>query len=248
MMFGLTDTHPDCNIQEVEYIRLLGFPRDRKLEDRTRELADGAQAWYTANGRPWIHARQADTLELGHDRLAINGTEFSSRRLHGQFSTAEAGSAILVAVSAGRECEEHAQALWRDEKPDEYFFLEAFGSAVVEHLIALANGRICGWAEAQGQVALPHFSPGYTGWDISEQGKLWELIRPTEDHPLPGDLHVMESGMLRPKKSQLAVVGITANVEKARRVARLVPCESCALSACQYRRTPYKRSPRTVLS
>jgi hypothetical protein len=241
-MFELADTRPDSNVQEAEYQRLLGFPRNRILEGRVRELADWARQWYAAQGKPWIYALQTDALQLTDDRLSIGKTEFSSKQLFDQFTAAHAKQAVLVAVSAGPECEEKARTLWQEGKPDEYFFLEMFGSAVVEHLITVANGRICGWADTNGMVALPHYSPGYSGWDVSDQNKLWELIRPINGRRLPGELHVLDTGMLRPKKSLLAVVGMTANLEAARRFAKLVPCEGCALPGCQYRRSPYKHS------
>ena len=104
---------------------------------------------------------------------------------------------MLVAVSAGPECERRARQLWQDGKPDEYFFMEAFGSAVVEHLITIASGRICDWADRQGMLALPHYSPGYSGWDVADQNKLWSLIRPQNGHSIATELQVMESGMLR---------------------------------------------------
>jgi len=192
--------------------------------------------------RSWISARQTETLQLTDDRLSISGTEFSSKQLHDQFAMAQARHVVLIAVSAGAECEEKARELWQDGKPDEYFFMEMFGSAVVEHLITVASGRICGWADANGMVALPHYSPGYTGWDVSDQNKLWEVIRPPNGQSLPGNLHVLDTGMLRPKKSLLAVIGVTANLEKARHLARLVPCENCSLPGCQYRRAPYRYS------
>lgn len=179
-------------------------------------------------------------------RLKLDGIEFSSRQLSEQFTAAKANTAMLVAVSAGQECEAHARELWQDNKPDEYFFLEMFGSAVVEHLVTLASGRICGWADANRMVALPHYSPGYSGWDVADQVKLWELIRPRNGRALPGELQVLDTGMLRPKKSLLAVVGITADLERARQFAKLVPCENCALPACQYRRAPYQQA-RTPL-
>jgi len=241
-MFELTDIRPEVKVQESEYKRLLGFPVHHELEGRARELADAAAQWYTENGRPWIYARQVANLELTNDRLKIGGIEFSSQQLHDQFAAANANNAVLISVSAGKECEERARILWQDSKPDEYFFLEMFGSAVVEHLVTLANGRICGWADSQGMVALPHYSPGYSGWDVSDQTKLWELIRPQIGHALPGPMEVMDTGMLRPKKSLLAVIGITSDVEHARRFAKLVPCENCSLPACQYRRTPYRHS------
>lgn len=239
-MFALTDKPSAVQVPEAEYQRLLGLPADYVLAGQTRELADGATRWYAEHGRPWIYGRQISDIELGQNRLTLGGITFSSPQLHEQFVSARATTAVLVAVSAGQECEEHARKLWTDSKPDEYFFLEMFGSAVVEHLITQANGRICGWADAHGMVALPHYSPGYSGWDVADQIKLWELLRPQPGQALPGSLEVLATGMLRPKKSLLAVVGVTADVERAKRFAKLVPCETCALPACQYRRAPYQ--------
>jgi hypothetical protein len=151
--------------------------------------------------------------------------------------------AVLVAVSAGRSCEEHARRLWEESKPDEYFFLEVFGSAVVEHLVASVNSRVCALAEGEGLVALPHCSPGYTGWDIADQGKLFELITRGMDRPFPEAFEVLSSGMLRPKKSLLAVVGLVPRTSALLSVPQLVPCEKCSYSPCQFRRAQYRYAP-----
>jgi hypothetical protein len=245
-MFALTETNPPLEIQEIEYQRLLGYPKNRPLEGRARELADGAQRWFSENGRPWICAREISSVELKNGRVRIDGTEFSSARLLEIYGEAQVHSAVLMAVSAGGECEEHARELWNEGKPDEYFFLESLGSAVVEQLIAQASGRICGWADENKMAALPHVSPGYSGWNIEEQIPLWNLFRQNFSGGLPGKLEVLESGMLRPKKSQLGVVGLTRDLEKARRFATLIPCEDCLLPNCRYRRAPYRR-PRPQL-
>jgi hypothetical protein len=238
-MFELIETAPDSQVQESEYKRLLGLPGHYVMEGRCRELADNTRRWYAQNGKPWIYARQMEDVELAGQRLTVNSTVLSSRQLHDNFNTAQAHSAVLTAVSAGTECEEKAREFWQDGKPDEYFFMEIFGSAVVEHLVTVASGRICGWADQQAMVALPHYSPGYTGWDVSDQIKLWGLIRQTTGRELPGHLSVMDTGMLRPKKSLLALFGITRHLDKVRAFTNLVPCESCSLPNCQYRRTPY---------
>ena len=240
-MFELLETHPPVDVLESEYQRLLGYPKKHEITGRARELADAARNWYSENGQPWFYARQTDEVELMEAALRIGAVEFSSRRLRGQFAEARADSAVLVAVSAGKECEEHARQLWQEGKPDEYFFLEIFGSAVAEHLIAVASGRICAWADGLGAAALPHHSPGYSGWDILDQIKLWDLIRQNRAGQFAGRLEVLESGMLRPKKSLLAMVGVTRDLEKARRVTRLIPCEACSLPNCQYRRAAKRR-------
>jgi hypothetical protein len=242
-MLELIETNPPVNVQESEYKRLLGYPKNHTLDGRPRELADWARQWFSENGKPWFYTRQINALELKNEKLRIAGTEFSSKQLHDQFVEAQADNAVLVAVSAGRECEEHARQLWRESKPDEYFFMEMFGSAVVEHLVTVASGRICGWADQNGMAALPHYSPGYSGWDISDQIKLWNLIRQNGAAHFDGKLEVMESGMLQPKKSLLGVFGVTRHLDKVRNLATLIPCENCSLPVCQYRRTPYRHAP-----
>jgi hypothetical protein len=243
-MLELIDIRPDLSVQESEYQRLLGYPGGHVLEGRSRELADWAKQWYVEHGRPWIYARRIDGLELngGRHELRIQRTGFMSKPLHDQLTTAQAHEAMLVAVSAGSECETKARELWQQGKPDEYFFLEIYGSAVVEHLIAVASGRICGWAEQNDLAVLPHYSPGYSGWDISDQIKLWELIRQNRRQDLPGELEVLDTGMLNPKKSLLALFGVTRHLDKVRNLSRLVPCENCLLANCQYRRAPYQHS------
>ena len=189
-MFELTETNPPLAVLDAEYQRLLGYPKNHVPSGRSRELADAARKWFSENGRPWIYAREIGALELRDEKLRIGGSEFSSRKLHDLFAGAPAERAVLVAVSAGKECEEKARQLWQESKPDEYFFMEIFGSAVVEHLVTVANGRICGWADANAMAALPHYSPGYSGWDIADQVKLWNFIKQTSGRGFPGELDV----------------------------------------------------------
>ena len=241
-MFSLTDTNPAVEIQEAEYQRLLGYPKNRALDGRARELAEGAHQWFSKNGRPWLIAREAPSLEIKNECVCIAGTEFSSKKLRDILSEARTRSTLLVAVSAGKQCEEHARELWEEGKPDEYFFLETYGSAVVEQLITVASGQICAWADGNKMAALPHFSPGYSGWDIAEQIPLWKLIQRNMNGNFPGELEVLSSGMLRPKKAQLAVIGVTTDLENAKRFQKLIPCQSCSLPNCRYRRGAYKHS------
>lgn len=242
-MIELVDTFPDTNVQTAEYKRLLGFPRDRVLEDRSRELAEWARDWYANHGKPWVYARQISSLDITNGSIHIDGATFTSKRLQNTLVQAQADSAILVAVSAGAEIEAAARQAWLEEKPDDYFFLEIFGSAVVEHLTTMIGGRLCGWAETRQMSVLPHYSPGYPEWDIAEQGRLLSLIKNSAKHPLPGPLDVLDSGMLNPKKSLLAVFGLTHQTENIRSLRELVPCENCSYSPCAYRRAAYIRSP-----
>jgi hypothetical protein len=239
-MTELIDTHPVVSVQESEFIRLLGYPRDHALEGRPRELAQWAMTWYRENGRPWIYGRRVSDLRIDNGRLSMDGMDFLPGRLVDQLADAQADGAFVLAVSAGKECEEAARQVWNENKPDEYFFLETYGSAVVEHLIASAAFRICEWADREHLAVLPHYSPGYPGWDISDQTKLMRVILGDRMSVFPGGLRVLETGMLNPRKSLLAVFGITSRLDKIGRLADLIPCQNCSLVSCQYRRVPYR--------
>jgi hypothetical protein len=241
----LAGTLSNVSVLPEEYVRLLGYPRGWALEGRARELADWAREWYATHGRPWFYARQAKSFEINGDSIWIDGVQFTSKRLRGTLQQAEAHSAILVAVGAGAEAEEEARRRWENERPDEYFFLEIFGSAVVEHLTTSTGARLCDWAEQNDMAVLPHYSPGYPEWNVAQQTRLLELLKRTRSEPFPSPVEVFESGMLRPKKTLLAVFGLTRHTDRLRRLTSLVPCENCAFGPCQYRRAPYKRAPRS---
>lgn len=236
-------TPSSLDVREEEYVRLLGFPRGWVLEGRPRELADWAQGWYAKHGRPWMYARQAEQLEIAGGSIFIDGVPFSSHRLKSTLEEAQAHSVILVAVGAGPEAEKDARERWIEEKPDEYFFLDVYASAVVEHLTTLAGARLCDWAEQKQMAVLPHYSPGYPEWDVAEQPRFLELLKKTRGEPFPSRVEVFDSGMLRPTKTLLAAFGLTRHIDRLQSLRSLVPCERCSFGPCQYRRAPYLRTP-----
>lgn len=240
-MMEIVRSSPEVDVAAAEYRRLLGYPRDAVMSERALELADWARHWYRSHGRPWIYARGADGLNITDEEVEIEGVAFHGGRLRATLQQAGAHTVFLAAAGAGPEAEAESERLWRDEKPDQYFFLEMFASSVVEKLVALAGAGLCAWADGEQMVVLPHHSPGYSQWDVVEQGRLLGLIR-RGAVALPGALEALDSGALRPKKSQLAVFGVTRHLDRVARLASLVPCQQCSLSNCSYRRVPYLRA------
>jgi hypothetical protein len=231
-LLELLDTAPAIAVQEAEYRRLLGYPPNH---------AAWARAWYAEHGRPWFYLREVD-LQLADGALRLDGVDFNSPRLREHLLRTGSQRAMILLASAGRACEERSARLWAEGKPDEYFFLEMYGSAVVEHLVATLSGRICALADSAGLMAVPHYSPGYTGWDVAEQVPLFGLIRDRASRPFPEAVEVLSSGMLRPKKSLLAVVGLAPSTGRVEH-PRQTPCEGCSFSPCNYRRSPYRHAP-----
>jgi len=237
-MIEFADTQPDVQVPESEYLRLLGYPRNYEISGRAAELAAWARQWYNENARPWVYARETAGVEIAGEAVRIEGQAFHSGRLRQTFGEGEAEGAVWAAASAGPEAEQHAKQLWNEEKPDEYFFLETYAAAVTEHLVTNLGARLCAWAESHGMAVLPHYSPGYTGWDVAEQPRLLSL----SGDRLPGPLEALDSGALRPTKSQLVLFGITRDANSLHRLTGGVPCTNCTFQPCRFRRAPYRRT------
>ena len=245
-MQEILDIQPAINVLDSEYVRLLGYPASHQLDKRAQELMQISRDWYAQNGQPWIYARPSERFELLENAFKIDGIEFHSKYLLNQFKKSMTDRVMLVAVSAGPQCEEQARRLWLEHKPDEYFFMEMYGSAVVEHLIASTGARFCAWADQHEMAVLPHYSPGYSGWDIKAQNTLLSLLEQSVTATFPEEMTVMETGMLTPKKSLLAVFGLTQDVSLTKTFDKLIPCENCALPNCAYRRADFKFSLRLM--
>jgi hypothetical protein len=233
------ERRPEVDVDRAAYYRLLGYPPGVIPEGLALELADMALAWFAAHSRPWCYVRDASSLAVNGATVVLDGEAFTARRLSKMLREGALG-AVIVAVSAGPELEHEAAVRWKDEKPDEYFFLETAGSAVVERLLVDVGARLCAWAEPRGAAVLPHDSPGYAGWNAAEACHLLAVARRTRSVEWPGALEALDSGALRPKKSALAVFGLTRTRDGHGARASSVPCHNCPAPVCQYRRVPYR--------
>lgn len=237
MIFTEINLHPA--VRESEFKRLLQVPGSYEFAGVMAEDAQWVREWFAAHGQSWLCARAVETCAVEADTVTLEGIELHSRELAKRFRHATA--AVIVGASAGPEAEGEAAARWADDDPNRYYFMEAYASAVVEALIAELRGRLCPWADGHHQVVLPHYSPGYHGWTVGDQHKVFTLLR--RGGELPGPLDVMESGMLQPKKSQLAIFALAPVGQVVDEGADLVPCKHCPHLRCNFRREAHALGP-----
>ncbi len=174
---------PVVEVDDATFKRFLRFPVQREFEDAMAEAANWARDWFTQHGRPWLIAAEAN------DTIKSMAPE----------PWAYAGSLGVIAASAGPEAEEGASVRWENDEPDRYYFLECFAAAVVDTLLVQTRNEL---------GARRHYSPGYPEWSIAANVPLVEEINRVI--PTPGPLTTLDSGMLTPKKSQIAVFTLPA--------------------------------------
>ncbi len=208
----------------AEYMRLLGYPRGWMLEGRARELADLAADWY-AKQRPAVG------LLRGRRKACRSLTDrFKSTASH---SPVRGCKALCNARKRTARCwsrwarvpswKQESQRRWQDEKPDEYFFLEMFGSAVVERLITITGARLCAWAEEQRNGRAAALQSGLSG-----VGHRRAIAPARADDASAGGCRCLRlwkcsnRGHCARRKSLLAVFGLTRHTERVRPLTGLV--------------------------
>ena len=176
--------HPSIEVDERTFKRFLRFPPARPFEGAMAEAAAWARDWFAQNGKPWMVALQADE---------------SIRRLTANRWSPETELGVIVS-SAGPEAEAHAGACFEADEPDRYYFLECYAAAVVDELLVRTRNEL---GESR------HYSPGYPEWGIEANPPLLAAIKSLVS--LPGPMRTLDSGMLVPKKSQIAVFALNSS-------------------------------------
>ena len=196
-------------VEPTLFHRHLGLPAGVEPDSTTASLADGARDWYRENGDPWSHVsiREIRAIEGNHEEKRVrleDDDELTSAVLAAGFRAAEVWRAAIVGVSAGPSVDREIDALFQSDRPAEAMILNAYAVAVAEHLRARQGRRLRRQCAKSGMTVLPHYSPGYDGWELDDQATLFAALDEQ------GPLSVLPSGGLKPARSALAVFGITA--------------------------------------
>lgn len=233
-----------ARIAQAEYARLLDYPDRRIPAGRARQRADAGRDWYEHHGRPWAFARVlAIDGTTGAGIRFESGAVLTGQALGRRLGEAGATALVVAAVSAGTAVDERATALWRDQRPDEAYFLDRFAAAVVEHLASWAGRHLRSLAFGHGLGTLPGLSPGNEGWDLGQQTVAAQCLTAGGAAPPPRSFEVLPSGMIRPKSSLLTVFGMTPRLDSAEAAWRRQSCSRCSLTSCGFRRVRVASGP-----
>lgn len=229
----------DRRVSDERYARLLGYPNRALPEGRVSELAAASRLWFARHARPWAWVAPAEAVVLGAGTVELaGGRTYESRVLVERLKEIGADRLLAAVVSAGSEVDEASARLWREERPDEAFFLDRFGAAAAIQLGGWVAERLRQAAADEGLGLGPGYSPGYDGWDLADQVAVVGGLIGAAPHglaSLPGALSLLDSGMLEPKNSLVATFGLTRRPEAADRQWQRHSCSWCSLTGCTLR-------------
>ena len=218
--------YTDLNLKPSQIERILGDSKDENQE-MVRELID--EVLGVAESICEIRAEYVFFDDLRFDNetrsMTIGGIDFNiGKIIWGQLKKSD--SAVLFLCTAGEKIGDLSRRLIAEKDFLKGYIYDIAGSEIVE-AAADAMQEILRIKMSEKELGITNrFSPGYCGWNVSEQHNLFRLI----PENFCG-ISLSESALMIPIKSVSGVIGIGRNVS-----FRPYTCSFCDDKHCIYRR------------
>ena len=164
------------------------------------------------------------SLNINEINLNINKTIFASLK--------RAGSLAVFICTAGEEIVTRTRKALTEGDPLMGYIYDLTGSIIVEAAAARMQDELEKSLLSEGNRISNRYGPGYCGWDVSEQHKLFTLF--------PDNfcgIRLTHSALMDPVKSLSGIIGIGADV-------RFNPnrCSLCNMKDCSFRKPKDRKS------
>lgn len=190
-----------------------------------------------ANGGRLIHIEGGYGIanSVGLDQkdytLLVASQSFDVKRtVFQQLKKAE--RAAIFVCTAGNEVIEWSRKLMKEGDLLKGYVYDVFGSLVVEEAMDLIQDALKNKMRETGLRITNRYSPGYCGWDVSEQKKLFSLL----PERFCG-VELTDSCLMRPIKSVSGIIGIGKSVKY-----NPYTCNLCDESDCLYRNLRHRNT------
>ena len=214
--------YDDLNLSLCEMYEAVGFSDGRQPDAQTCTEVEHI----LSEVREWLQPRLA-IVTTGMDPLdACSPGPIIKAQLRGSEAL------CWFVATAGMAFERYQQRLMQEGDMVKVYLANEIGSLLAEKTADCMEEILQQQLTPKGLCRTNRFSPGYCGWNVSEQRKLFALLPP---HPC--DITLTDSCLMIPIKSVSGIIGIGHNVRK-----HDYTCGICQLSSC------YKRKKKEVLS
>jgi hypothetical protein len=141
-------------------------------------------------------------------------------------------SVAVFLCTAGEEIGMQSRRAMQERDLLRGFVYDIVGSEIVEAAADIMQAELKKEVISTGRKITNRYSPGYCGWDVAEQHKLFELV--------PDNfcgIRLTDSALMVPVKSVSGIIGIGENVKY-----NSYTCNLCDLKDCIYRKAREKKA------
>ena len=158
-------------------------------------------------------------------KVTVGGIEFNPRRIvYSQIKKADSIAVFLC--TAGEEIGIRSRKAMKEGDLLTGYVYDVIGSEITEAAGDLMQERLGLSVALQGKKTTNRYSPGYCGWDVAEQHKLFSLV--PENYC---GIRLTPSALMDPIKSISGFIGVGNGVKNSSYL-----CKTCNMRDCIYRR------------
>ncbi len=214
------------DIETEEVYRYLGY-KGNTPEDTTLKVIDEVTAILREKSTPKVEYKIFDITKTD-DGYLLDGTTLTLVGKNISQMLSESKRCILMAVTLGQEVE-NISRLMQVKDLSKCVIFDACASSMVEDLCNQLEATIKIDIDKEGKFFTDRFSPGYGDLPITIQSTICNILNTSKTM----GLNVTSSGIMIPRKSITAIIGI-ADTPQAMRIKG---CAYCSLvRECEYRK------------
>jgi hypothetical protein len=165
-------------------------------------------------------------LVIGFESFTLDNVSFNTGETIASQIFGSDNLGIIIATAGGQITEKSRELIENGEFLEGYI-IDAVGSLIAEGVADIVQNDLKESQASSGLNITNRLSPGYCGWNVSEQHKLFSL--------LPADfcgVVLNESALMSPIKSISAIIGIGRHIKSGPYL-----CSICTMEHCYLRRT-----------
>lgn len=221
-MFEQELTYQDLQIPSSEIYEAMGY-KDSIPDQMVIEEIDALLRRIAPLLRPRLFFFVTDgMLDIEKETLTVQNTVFSigktiARQLRGSEAFA------FFAATAGVEFEAFQHTLQLEDDMVKIYIADSLGSIIAEKAADCMENSLQVFIQSNGWQHTNRYSPGYCGWHVSEQQKLFSLFPVAS----PCGIELTDSSLMIPIKSVSGVIGVGSSVRKLEYTCGLCTYENC---------------------
>lgn len=215
----------DLDLSRVRVEHALGYDGGAAPEPIPTLIEDIlAEAPCRLNVRGGYRILHPSGVRVLKNRIELEGVPFDTGEPIASLVETAGTFAVFVAT-AGPELDEWGKGFFSGGDLMGGYVVDALGTVVAERACDWMEDYLQDTADALGWGVTAQYGPGYCGWHLSEQHKLFGLLPPGFC-----GVTLSESALMRPVKSVSGIIGMGEQAER-----RAHGCVICTLATC-YRR------------
>ncbi len=173
-----------------------------------------------------------DQVEINREEkiISINGVQFEVKKIITN-QLRKMDDVALFACTAGPGIGDYSKELMHDGDFVKGYIVDVVGSEIVEAAMDKIQDDLESKMNAEGIFITDRYSPGYCGWSVAEQQKLFSFF--------PKDfcgIKLSPTSLMNPIKSVSGIIGIGPNVRR-----KGYMCQHCDMVNCIYREKRYTK-------